>query len=122
MILINLLPHREAARKRRRDLFNITLGASALAGALVAGAIFLWYQAAISEQQGINLALQTEIKKLEGRILLVWRPKLPHYVRVSRPWRICSRIEICQCICGPNLSISCPMVCIYPEWFKLTSL
>ena len=68
MILINLLPHREAARKRRRDLFNITLGASALAGALVAGAIFLWYQAAISEQQGINLALQTEIKKLEGQI------------------------------------------------------
>jgi type IV pilus assembly protein PilN len=68
VILINLLPHREAARKRRRDLFNITLGASALAGALVAGAIFLWYQAAISEQQGINLALQTEIKKLEGQI------------------------------------------------------
>lgn len=68
MILINLLPHREAACKRRRDLFNITLGASALAGALVAGAIFLWYQAAISEQQGINLALQTEIKKLEGQI------------------------------------------------------
>jgi len=68
VILINLLPHREAARKRRRDLFNVSLGASALLGGLVAGAIFLWYQAAISVQQGTNQALETEIKKLEGQI------------------------------------------------------
>lgn len=25
MILINLLPHREVARKRRKDLFNVSL-------------------------------------------------------------------------------------------------
>ncbi len=68
MILINLLPHREAARKRRRDVFNVSLGLSALLGGLIAGAIFLWYQAAISEQQGTNFALETEIKKLEGQI------------------------------------------------------
>lgn len=68
MILINLLPHREAARKRRRDIFNVSLGASALLGALIAGAIFLWYQAAISVQQGTNAALETEIKKLDGQI------------------------------------------------------
>lgn len=68
MILINLLPHREAARKRRRDVFNISLGASALFGGLIAGAIFLWYEAAISEQQSTNQALQTEIKKLESQI------------------------------------------------------
>lgn len=68
MILINLLPHREVARKRRRDLFNVSLGASALLGGLVAGAIFLWYQAAISAQQDTNQALETEIKKLEGQI------------------------------------------------------
>jgi type IV pilus assembly protein PilN len=68
VILINLLPHREAARKRRRDVFNISLGAAALFGGLIAGAIFLWYQAAISEQQSTNLALQTEIKKLESQI------------------------------------------------------
>ena len=68
MILINLLPHREAARKRRRDVFNISLGASALFGGLIAGAIFLWYEAAISEQQSTNQALQTEIKKLENQI------------------------------------------------------
>ena len=40
MILINLLPHREAARKRRREMFYAGLGASALAGGLVAWALF----------------------------------------------------------------------------------
>ncbi len=68
MILINLLPHREAARKRRRDVFNVSLGASAVFGGLIAGAIFAWYSAAISAQEGINLILKTEITKLEGQI------------------------------------------------------
>lgn len=68
MILINLLPHREVARKRRRDLFNVSLGASALLGGIIAGAIFLWFQAAISVQQGTNAVLETEIKKLDGQI------------------------------------------------------
>jgi type IV pilus assembly protein PilN len=68
VILINLLPHREAARKRRRDIFNVSLGASALLGGLVAGAIFLWYQAEISDQQNSNGMLTAEITKLEGQI------------------------------------------------------
>ena len=68
MILINLLPHREAARKRRRDVFNVSLGASALLGGLSAGAIFLWYGNAISDQQGTNMVLGTEITRLEGQI------------------------------------------------------
>lgn len=68
MILINLLPHREAARKRRRELFNVSLGASAVLGGLIAGAVFLWFQAAISVQQGTNVVLGTEIKKLENQI------------------------------------------------------
>lgn len=68
MILINLLPHREAARKRRRDVFNISLGTAALIGGLIAGAIFIWYQTQISSQQGKNLMLTNEIKKLEVQI------------------------------------------------------
>ncbi len=68
MILINLLPHREAARKRRRDIFNGTLGASALVGGLLAGAIFLWYQSEISAQQNSNSILTAEIAKLDGQI------------------------------------------------------
>ena len=68
MILINLLPHREAARKRRRDIFNASLGASVLVGGLLAGVIFLWYQAQISGQQEKNQLLQTEIKRFDQQI------------------------------------------------------
>ncbi len=68
MILINLLPHREAARKRRRDIFNGTLGASALVGGLLAGAIFLWYQSEISAQQRSNNILTAENARLDGQI------------------------------------------------------
>ena len=68
MILINLLPHREAARKRRREAFYASLMLSALAGVIVAGAIYVWYAAQISDQQGKNLVLSTEIKRLEGQI------------------------------------------------------
>jgi len=68
VILINLLPHREAARKQRRDIFNVSIGASAMLGGIIAGAIFLWFQAEISTQQNTNFILDTEIKKLEAQI------------------------------------------------------
>jgi type IV pilus assembly protein PilN len=68
VILINLLPHREAARKQRRDIFNMSLGAAALLGGLIAGGVFLWFQAQISGQQGRNGLLTREIKVLEGQI------------------------------------------------------
>ena len=68
MILINLLPHREAARKHRKELFNISLGAAALFGGIIAGVIFLWYQTSISSQQDNNALLNSEIKKLEIQI------------------------------------------------------
>lgn len=68
MILINLLPHREAARKQRRDIFNVSLLASFLLGGVIAGAIYLWYQNEISMQQAQNRMLQTEITRLEGQI------------------------------------------------------
>ena len=68
MILINLLPHREAARKRRREQFFSVLAASVLMGALVAGAIYLWLGAQISDQRQTNDYLQSEITKLESEI------------------------------------------------------
>ena len=68
MILINLLPHREAARKQRRDVFQVSLGISALVGGLLAGIIYLWFQAQISGQQGKNQLLQTEIKRFDEQI------------------------------------------------------
>ena len=68
MILINLLPHREAARKLRRDVFNVSLGVAALLGGVLAGVVFLWYQAQISGQQDKNQTLQTEIKAFDVQI------------------------------------------------------
>lgn len=68
MILINLLPHREAARKQRKDMFNVSMALAFLLGGLIAGAVFLWYQGRISEQQDRNQFLKTEIARLEGQI------------------------------------------------------
>lgn len=68
MILINLLPHREAARKRRRETFQITMFASFLLGLLIAGAIYWWFQMLITEQQAKNDFLQTEINVLGVQI------------------------------------------------------
>ncbi len=68
MILINLLPHREVARKRRKDIFNASLAVSAVAGGVLAGLVFLWFQAQISAQQDINRTLQTEITKFDVQI------------------------------------------------------
>ena len=68
MILINLLPHREAARKRRREAFYAALGASAILGGIVAGIVYGWYAAQISTQQSRNLLLKTEIARLDSQI------------------------------------------------------
>ena len=68
MILINLLPHREAARKQKREFFFVTLGVAALVGGLICGGIYSWYQAQISTQKDKNALLKKEITKLEGQI------------------------------------------------------
>ncbi len=68
MILINLLPHREIARKRRKEMFNVGLGLAVLAGVAIAGLVFLWFQAQISAQQDKNQILLTEIKKFDSQI------------------------------------------------------
>lgn len=68
MILINLLPHREAARKRQKEHFFTQLGLSALLGGIICGAVFTWYQGQIATQQGRNSFLQGEIAKLEVEI------------------------------------------------------
>jgi len=68
MILINLLPHREAARKRQKEQFYTQLGLSALLGGIIGGAIFTWYQGQISAQQERNQFLTQEIAKLDAEI------------------------------------------------------
>jgi type IV pilus assembly protein PilN len=68
VILVNLLPHREAARKRRREVFFAALGVAALIGGLICGAVYSWYLAQIETQRSKNNFLKTEITRLEGQI------------------------------------------------------
>ena len=68
MILVNLLPHREAARKRQRELFFISLGVAAVVGGLICSGVYSWYQAQITGQQTKNTILKNEITKLDGQI------------------------------------------------------
>ena len=68
MILINLLPHRELARKQRRVIFNQSLGLAALLGGLVAALVFAAFGAQISAQQGKNKLLQSEIARFDAQI------------------------------------------------------
>ena len=69
MILINLLPHREAARKRRKQLFQTTMLLSFMGGLLIAGLIYSMLQSMIADQQTKNSLLQSEIKVLEKQIV-----------------------------------------------------
>ena len=68
MILINLLPHREIARKLRRDQFNVNLAGTVLLGCLIAALIYLWYQSQITGQQDRNRMLQSEITQFDLQI------------------------------------------------------
>lgn len=68
MILINLLPHREAARKRRRERFLFMLALSVASGAVVAGAVYLAQAAAVAAQRERNDILGSEIRRLDSQI------------------------------------------------------
>ncbi len=68
MILINLLPHREARRQERKRAFFSALGLAVLIGV---GIVVVWYgvlQQLTSAQVARNGFLQTEIRKLDEQI------------------------------------------------------
>jgi type IV pilus assembly protein PilN len=67
--LINVLPHREAARKRRKQMFQTTMLLSFMGGLLIAGLIYSMLQSMIADQQTKNSLLQAEIKVLEKQIV-----------------------------------------------------
>jgi len=68
MILINLLPHREFARKKRKELFIISAGGIAFGGGFLAFITSLWLQHAIYTQMMRNDFLNQEIEKLNTQI------------------------------------------------------
>jgi len=68
VILINLLPHRQAKRRHRQQLFYASLVAAALAGLVAVGGWWFVLQQMTSAQQQRNAFLGAEIRKLEGQI------------------------------------------------------
>jgi type IV pilus assembly protein PilN len=66
--MINLLPHREERRRRRKIAFFVGLGMAAIAGLAIVGGWYLVVQQLISNQQQRNQFLTAEIKKLEVQI------------------------------------------------------
>lgn len=68
MILINLLPHREAKRQQRKRAYLISLGVAAGVGVVLAG---LWYAILLqmtAAQVSRNAFLKEEVQKLEDQI------------------------------------------------------
>ena len=68
MIRINLLPHREAAKKARREQFYVLLGLIATLGALVVFAVHTLINAAIENQDSKNTFLKAEIAILDKQL------------------------------------------------------
>jgi type IV pilus assembly protein PilN len=68
VILINLLPHREERRKRRKVAYFAGLGAAAIVGLAIVGVWYLVVEQMIANQQDRNKFLQTEIAKLDAQI------------------------------------------------------
>jgi type IV pilus assembly protein PilN len=68
VILINLLPHREERRKRRKIAFFAGLGVAAVVGLGIVGGWYLVVEQLKSAQQDRNKFLATEIAKLELEI------------------------------------------------------
>jgi len=68
VILINLLPHREEKRKRRKAAFFVGLGMSFAVGVLIAGFIYLLLQqlTAAQAQRNDYLKAANELKLATG--------------------------------------------------------
>ena len=68
MIRINLLPHREEKRKRREQQFVVLAGFTAVVGLVVAGAVWLFLDAQLTQQRSNVAYMKSEIDKLDKQI------------------------------------------------------
>jgi type IV pilus assembly protein PilN len=86
---INLLPHREQERKRRRREFGVAAIAAFLAGAVVAGGAKVVYSGWIDAQNEKNNVLKKEIVKLDAEIADIQDLE-------NRKQRLVARMEIIE--------------------------
>ena len=118
MIRINLLPHREEARKARRQQFYIMAGLVAGLGAFIVFAGFSILAGYISAQNSSNEFLKSEIAVLDKQIAEIKRIKEQTQALLSRK----EVIENLQRDRGETVYLLSEMVKQVPEGIYLKSL
>jgi len=84
MIRINLLPHREEAKKARREQFFVLVGLVSVLGALIVFAGYTLIGGAITSQEGANDFLKKEIAVLDKQLDQIKRLKEQTQALLSR--------------------------------------
>jgi type IV pilus assembly protein PilN len=67
-VRVNLLPHRAERRKRAKQHFAIVSGGTFVVGLMIVGLVHSYYAEQISNQEGRNQFLKSEIGKLDKEI------------------------------------------------------
>lgn len=118
MIRINLLPHREEAKKARREQFYVLLGLVSVLGGLIIFAVSTLIGSAISSQESANAFLKSEIATLDKELEQIKRLKEQTQALLSRK----QIIENLQRDRGETVYLLSELVKQVPEGIYLKSL
>lgn len=118
MIRINLLPHREEAKKARREQFYVLSGLVSVLGALIVFAVYTLMGSAISTQDSSNDFLKGEIAVLDKQLDQIKRLKEQTQALLSRK----QVIENLQRDRGETVYLLGELVKQVPEGIYLKSL
>lgn len=115
---INLLPHREQARKNRRREFGVGIGGAVIAGVIFCFGAHLLYVSWTDSQNNRNNILKKEIAKLDAQIADIQDLE-------GRKQRLVARMEIIETLQRQRPEIVHrfdELVKIVPEGVYLTSI
>lgn len=118
MIRINLLPHREEAKKERRQQFFVLSGLVGLLGLLIVFAIYTIVAGKISDQESANVFLKEKIAQLDKELDQIKRLKEQTQALLARK----QVIENLQRDRGETVYLLSEMVKQVPEGIYLRSL
>ncbi|RIX48540.1 MAG: fimbrial protein [Rhodocyclales bacterium GT-UBC] len=118
MIRINLLPHREEAKKERRQQFFVLSGLVVLLGLLIVFAVYTAIAGQLSEQESANAFLKTKIAQLDKELDQIKRLKEQTQALLARK----QVIENLQRDRGETVYLLSEMVKQVPEGVYLKSL
>ncbi len=118
MIRINLLPHREAAKKARREQFYVLAGLISTLAVLIVFAIYTLIDGRISSQTGANDFLKREIALLDKQLDQIKRLKEQTNALLARK----QVIENLQRDRGETVYLLSELVTQVPEGVYLRSL